>query len=264
MARSPITISTDRTTRGNLLPHLARSPRSVDSFFYTIGTPANWVVTSPTGGFSRQISENPRRDRWPSLEHSRTSEVAEREREREEGEGGRRDTRRASHRRDEDGERWNIRGGKETSGQRYEGNTFHIDTLSCSSYPLAISCRISPSRLIELLVYTYTTHNDSSERERDRLRWVVSLSLSRSVIFHSTIFIPSISNAPPRLPRSSFLLPFLLLLLSLLTSYFNFPPHSKPFISRNRRGFKCSNLIWISGVCTALTIVTSTIHRNVG
>lgn len=82
MARSPITISTDRTTRGNLLPHLARSPRSVDSFFYTIGTPANWVVTSPTGGFSRQISENPRRDRWPSLEHSRTSEVAERERER--------------------------------------------------------------------------------------------------------------------------------------------------------------------------------------
>lgn len=99
MARSPITISTDRTTRGNLLPHLARSPRSVDSFFYTIGTPANWVVTSPTGGFSRQISENPRRDRWPSLEHSRTSEVAEREREREEGEGGRRDTRRASHRR---------------------------------------------------------------------------------------------------------------------------------------------------------------------
>lgn len=87
MARSPITISTDRTTRGNLLPHLARSPRSVDSFFYTIGTPANWVVTSPTGGFSRQISENPRRDRWPSLEHSRTSEVAEREREKREREG---------------------------------------------------------------------------------------------------------------------------------------------------------------------------------
>lgn len=225
MARSPITISTDRTTRGNLLPHLARSPRSVDSFFYTIGTPANWVVTSPTGGFSRQISENPRRDRWPSLEHSRTSEVAEREREREEGEGGRRDTRRASHRRDEDGERWNIRGGKETSGQRYEGNTFHIDTLSCSSYPLAISCRISPSRLIELLVYTYTTHNDSSERERDRLRWVVSLSLSRSVIFHSTIFIPSISNAPPLVfPDLPSFLPFFFYCYHYLHLISTFPP----------------------------------------
>lgn len=95
--------------------------------------------------------------------------MAEREREKREREG---EGIRGAHRidEDEDGERWNIRGGKETSGQRYEGNTFHIDTLSCSSYPLAISCRISPSRLIELLVYTYTTHNDSSERERDRLR----------------------------------------------------------------------------------------------
>jgi len=46
-----------------------------------------------------------------------------------------------------------------------DGGVFHIDTLSYSSYPLAISPSISPSCLIELLVYTYTTHNDSWERK---------------------------------------------------------------------------------------------------
>lgn len=35
----------------------------------------NWVVTSPVGGFSRQIPENPRRDRWPPPEHPASSEA---------------------------------------------------------------------------------------------------------------------------------------------------------------------------------------------
>lgn len=57
-----------------------------------------------------------------------------------------------------------------------------ISILSSSGYPLAISCRISPSRLIELLVYTYTTHNDSTEWKKDLLPSLcssISLSLLR-------------------------------------------------------------------------------------
>lgn len=213
----------------NLLPHLARSPRSVDSkffsfffFLYTIGTPANWVVTSPTGGFSRQISENPRRDRWPSLEHSRTSEVAERKREE-----GRRDTRRASHRRDEDGERWDITGRERDKWAEVWGK--HIPyrySLSCSSYPLAISCRISPSRLIELLVYTYTTHNDSSERERGtgsvNSSLLLFLRLSRVIFQFLFLRFPTLSSSI-FLPSSFFFYLFhwyILFQLSLLFKIF--------------------------------------------
>lgn len=42
---------------------------SACSFYFFFYRPSdwNWVVTSPVGGFSRQIPENPRRDRWPPL-----------------------------------------------------------------------------------------------------------------------------------------------------------------------------------------------------
>lgn len=70
--------------------------------------------------------------------------------------------------------RWWKGGGKKSERMRERGTerkrgwrcVFHIGTLLYSSYPLAISFGISPSRLIELLVYTYTTHNDSRAWER--------------------------------------------------------------------------------------------------
>ena len=183
----------------NLLPHLARSPRSVDSKFFSF--------------FFFYI---------PSLEHSRTSEVAERKREE-----GRRDTRRASHRRDEDGERWDITGRERDKWAEVWGK--HIPyrySLSCSSYPLAISCRISPSRLIELLVYTYTTHNDSSERERGtgsvNSSLLLFLRLSRVIFQFLFLRFPTLSSSI-FLPSSFFFYLFhwyILFQLSLLFKIF--------------------------------------------
>jgi len=74
-------------------------------------------------------------------------------------------------------------------GERME--VYSISILSCSSYPLAISSGISPSHLIELVVYTYTTRNDSNVGKKGAcapssfhsvfLLFSLSLSLSLSV-----------------------------------------------------------------------------------
>lgn len=147
-------------------------------------------------------------------------------------------------------------GKRATTRTRGWGNTFHIDTLSCSSYPLAISCRISPSRLIELLVYTYTTHNDSSERKRDRLSLVVSRSVSRCFLIQPFIssmgivclFFTRQTKKPNDSPPS----------LSFATSYFASIQNCPFLFEQNRRasqfdGFKCNNL---AEPCSGSSIVT--------
>lgn len=123
---------------------LALPPALFLLFFYRPSN-WNWVVTSPVGGFSRQIPENPRRDRWPPPEHPASSKVVK------------------GRAVNCDGE-WEREGGAGGRGtwHREDGEVYSTSILSYSSYPLAISPGISPSCLIELVVYTYTTHNDSS------------------------------------------------------------------------------------------------------
>lgn len=140
--------------------------------------------------------------------------------------------------------------------------THSISILSCSSYPLAISCRISPSRLIELLVYTYTTHNDSDRtKKRDRpLSSYFSLCLKLFPLPPPVpLFIPPMGIAhgrgvplfPPflareRFPRSS-VFSFLRSSRSVTSSYFFAKLYETvPFRSKQKQasqfdGFKCNN-----------------------
>lgn len=85
----------------------------------------NWVVTSPVGGFSRQIPENPHRDRWPPP--SRASREF-----------------RSGKRKSGELQWWKRRKKSERTRnvpqrEREDGGVFHIDTLLYLSYPLAIS-----------------------------------------------------------------------------------------------------------------------------
>lgn len=90
---------------------------------------------------------------------------------------------------------WEFRSGKRKSSElrwweregrargrktwhREAGEVYSTSILSYSSYPLAISSAISPSRLIELVVYTYTTHNDSSVRKKEGMCLCFSFSVS--------------------------------------------------------------------------------------
>jgi len=78
--------------------------------------------------------------------------------------------------------------GGQGTRHREDGEVYSTSILSYSSYPLAISFGISPSRLIELVVYTYTTHNERGKERGMCLCFSLSVSfypfLSRYLNIH--------------------------------------------------------------------------------